>query len=211
MSPIYFWTIVAYMVFLIGIGALRSRRVESQEDFSVAGRQLSTFVLFGTMLATWIGTGSIFGFSGKIYEVGIAAWILPVGSQIGIILLSFLASRARRSSAITVQDILETRYNKWARVLGVITLVMTATTIVSYQYRAAGAVINLALPSLNFRTAVIIVTVFIIIYTALAGMFSVAYTDLAMGITMIIGMLIALAFVWTRAGGYAGMTSVLLA
>jgi len=37
MSSAYFWTIVAYMVFLIGVGALRSRRVESQEDFSVAG------------------------------------------------------------------------------------------------------------------------------------------------------------------------------
>src|SRR5213596_193041 len=203
MSPAYFWTIVAYMVFLVGIGAVRSRSVENQEDFSVAGRQLSTFVLFGTMLATWIGTGSIFGFSGKIYEVGIAAWILPVGSQIGIILLSFLAGRARRFPAITVQDILETRYNKWARLLGVITLVLTAVTIVSYQYRAAAAVLNLAMPSLDLKTATVIVTAFIIVYTALAGMFSVAYTDLAMGITMIIGMLIALPFVWTRAGGYA--------
>ncbi|PYS55907.1 MAG: hypothetical protein DMG13_01560 [Acidobacteria bacterium] len=197
MSPIYFWTIVAYMVALVGIGALRSRRVESQEDFSVAGRQLSTFVLFGTMLATWIGTGSIFGFSGKIYEVGIAAWILPVGSQIGIILLSFLAGRARRFPAITVQDILETRYNKWARLLGVITLVLTAVTIVSYQYRAAAAVLNLAMPSLDLKTATVIVTAFIIVYTALAGMFSVAYTDLAMGITMIVG------------GGYAGMAAAL--
>jgi len=209
MTSIYFWTIVAYMIFLVGVGAVRSRGVETQEDFSVAGRQLNTFVLFGTMLATWIGTGSVFGNSEKVYQVGIAALILPVGELIGIALLSFLAAKARRVSAITVQDILEARYNKWARVLGVITLVMTATTIVSYQYRAAGAVINLALPSLNFRTAVIIVTVFIIIYTSLAGMFSVAYTDLAMGITMIIGMLIALPFVWTGAGGLTGMRAVL--
>src|SRR5881396_233017 len=96
MSPAYFWTIVVYMVLLVGIGAVRSRSVENQEDFSVAGRQLSTFVLFG------------------------------------IILLSFLAGRARRFPAITVQDILETRYNKWARVFGVVTLVLTAVTIVSY-------------------------------------------------------------------------------
>ncbi|MBX5479986.1 MAG: sodium:solute symporter family protein, partial [Pyrinomonas methylaliphatogenes] len=65
---IYFWTIVAYLIFLVGIGAIRSRGVERQEDFSVAGRQLGTFVLFGTMLATWIGTGSIFGNAGKVYE-----------------------------------------------------------------------------------------------------------------------------------------------
>jgi solute:Na+ symporter, SSS family len=210
MTTIYFWTIVAYLVFLIGVGALRSRGVENQEDFSVAGRQLSTFVLFGTMLATWIGTGSIFGNAGKTYEAGIAAWILPLGGLFGIVALSFLAAKARRFAAITVQDILEQRYNKWARVLGVITLVLTAVTIVSYQYRAAAAVIDLALPdTFDFKTAVIIVALFIIVYTALAGMFSVAYTDLVMGITMIIGILVTLPVLWQKAGGYAGLTAKL--
>lgn len=209
MTSIYFWTIVAYMVFLVGVGAWRSRSVENQEDFSVAGRQLTTFVLFGTMLATWIGTGSIFGNAGKTYEVGLAAFILPFGGLIGILALSFLAARARRLRAITVQDILETRYNKWARVLGVITLVLTAVTIVSYQYRAAAAVINLALPQLDFKLAVVIVAVFIIIYTALAGMFSVAYTDLVMGITMIIGIFITLPYIYFKAGGYQGIAQAL--
>ncbi len=210
MTTIYFWTIVVYMILLVGVGAWRSKSVESQEDFSVAGRQLSTFVLFGTMLATWIGTGSIFGNAGKTYESGIAAWILPVGGLLGIVALSFLAAKARRVEAITVQDILETRYNKWARVLGVITLVLTAVTIVSYQYRAAASVIELALPNtFDFKTCVIIVAVFIIIYTALAGMFSVAYTDLVMGVTMIIGMLVTLPVLWNKAGGYAGLAAKL--
>jgi solute:Na+ symporter, SSS family len=210
MTTIYFWTIVAYMVFLIGVGALRSRRVENQEDFSVAGRQLSTFVLFGTMLATWIGTGSIFGNAEKTYNSGVAAWVLPMGGVAGIVALSFLAAKARRIEAITVQDILEQRYNKWARVLGVITLVLTAVTIVSYQYRAAAAVIDLALPdTFRYETAVIIVAVFIIIYTALAGMFSVAYTDLVMGVTMIIGILVTLPALWFKAGGYAGIAQKL--
>jgi SSS family transporter len=210
MTTIYFWTIVAYMIFLIGVGALRSRSVENQEDFSVAGRQLSTFVLFGTMLATWIGTGSIFGNAGKTYEAGIAAWIVPMGGLLGIVALSFLAAKARRIEAITVQDILEKRYNKWARVFGAISLVLTAVTIVSYQYRAAAAVIDLALPdTFDFKTTVIIVAVFIIIYTALAGMFSVAYTDLVMGITMIIGILVTFPVLWSKAGGYAGIAEKL--
>src|SRR5262245_29244287 len=131
------------MLFLVAVGAAKSRRVHSQEDFSVAGRGLSAFVLFGTMLATWIGTGSIFGHAGKTYEVGIAAWILPMGAVLGIGALTFLAGQSRKFKAITVQDILEARYNKWARIFGVVTLVLTAVTIVSYQYRAAAAVVNL--------------------------------------------------------------------
>jgi Na+/proline symporter len=162
MSSVYFWVILAYLVFLVAVGALRSGKVETQEDFSVAGRQLSTFVLFGTMLATWIGTGSIFGNAERVYEKGIAAWIIPLGSL-----------------------------------------------VVSYQYRAAAAVINLTLPDLDFRLAVIICAAFIIIYTALAGMFSVAYTDLAMGVTMIIGILVTLPYVFIKAGSTSGMAGVL--
>lgn len=209
MGPVYFWTIVAYLLVLIAIGIRSSGRVESQEDFSVAGRKLSTFVIFGTMLATWIGTGSIFGNAGKTYEIGIAAAILPLGALVGILALSWLASKARLSGAITVQDILEQRYNKWARVLGVVTLVLTAVTIVSYQYRAAASVLNLTMPSLDPKTAAIIVAFFIIVYTASAGMFSVAYTDLAMGITMIVGILVTFPMVWMKAGGYAGIAAAL--
>src|SRR5688572_16551158 len=98
MTSVYFWTIVVYLVSLIVLIAIVARRrgkVTSQEDFSVAGRQLSTFVLFGTMLATWIGTGSIFGNAGKTYEVGIAAWILPMGAVVTIGFLAVLAGKAR--------------------------------------------------------------------------------------------------------------------
>lgn len=208
-TTVYFWTLLAYMVALVGIGSIRSRGVRTQEDFSVAGRQLNTFVLFGTMLATWIGTGSIFGNAEKTYRVGLAALILPLGGLVGILILYLLAGRVRRLEQLTVQDILETRYNAGARVFGVVTLVVAYTTIVSYQYRAAAAVLTLALPEMSYTTAVIIVAIFIILYTALAGMFSVAYTDVAMGITMIFGIAITFVIFWFKVGGLPGLHAAL--
>jgi len=190
--------------------SLRSiRGVSTQEDFSVAGRQLSTFVLFGTMLATWIGTGSIFGNAEKAYEVGVAAIILPLGSLAGIAVLSLLAGRARALNQITIQDLLEVRYNSAARVFGVVALVMAYTTIVSYQYRAAGAVLNLTLPILPYETAVVVSTVFIVLYTALAGMVSIAYIGVIMGITMIVGIVSTLPVFFYQAGGLNGMRASL--
>ncbi len=72
---IYALFLGAYLIALVFIGFIGVRKVSTQEDFSVAGRSLSTFVLFGTMLATWIGTGSIFGNAEK---TGIAPDYLPV-------------------------------------------------------------------------------------------------------------------------------------
>src|SRR5262245_20948819 len=157
------------------------------------------------MLATWIGTGSIFGNAEKTYRVGIAAIILPAASIFGVLFLSMIAGRVRRLKQITIQDILETRYNAAARLLAAIALILAYTTILSYQYRAAGAVLKLTLPNLADNHAIIIAAIFIIIYTALAGMYSVAYTDVVMGVTMIIGMLIAMIMFYNIVGGYDGL------
>ena len=209
MSTVYFWPILFFLLILALVGLKSSHGISTQEDFSVAGRKLNTFVLFGTMLATWIGTGSIFGNAEKTYRVGIAAFILPIASVAGIGVLYFLAGRVRHLKQITIQDLLEARYNSTARIFGVVTLVIAYTTIVSYQYRAAGAVLNLALPSLSLQSAVILVSVFIVIYTALAGMLSIAYIGVIQGVTMIVGITMTLPALWLRAGGLGGMQEVL--
>lgn len=205
MTSIYFWTILIYLGALVAVALRTSRGVSTQEDFSVAGRRLSTFVLFGTMVATWIGTGSIFGNAEKTYRAGIAAWILPVGALIGIWVLSRLAGRARGLRQITIQDLLEKRYNAVARIFGVVALVIAYTTIVSYQYRAAGAVLNLTLPELDYGTAVIVAAGFIIVYTVIAGMLSIAYIGVIQGVTMMVGITLALPVFLYRAGGLSGM------
>jgi Na+/proline symporter len=203
---IYFAVILAYLVVLFVVGFRQSRGVASQEDFSVAGRQLSVFVLFGTMLATWIGTGSIFGNAEKTYRIGIAAIIIPMASILGIAALSFLAGRVRGMRQITIQDLLEQRYNSTARVFGVVTMVIAYVTIVSYQYRAAGAVLELVWPgAISLRSAIVIATAFIILYTASAGMKSIATIGLVQGITMIIGITVTLPLLWYKAGGLEGM------
>ena len=66
----YLWVILAYLVILIAVGAYRSRQVRTQDDFMVAGRNLSAKVLIGTLLATWIGSGSIIGGAGLAYNKG---------------------------------------------------------------------------------------------------------------------------------------------
>ena len=89
-----------YLIVLLGVGALKARKIKSQEDFSLAGRGLSVFVLSGTLLATWIGTGSIFGNAEKTYEIGAAAFLLPIAGGAGILALYGLAARLRRFGAV---------------------------------------------------------------------------------------------------------------
>jgi len=201
---LYFWVIIAYLVVLIGVGAYRAKFVRTQDDFMVAGRKLSAKVLVGTLLATWIGSGSIIAGAGLAYDKGFPALWFDAGVWAALIILFLIAPRARRFGQYTVPDILEVRYNKYARLLGTIVTIIAYTAIVSYQFRAGGMVLNL-ITGISVEQGIIITAVFVIGYTVLAGMISVAYTDVVNGVIMTIGLLIALPFLFSNAGGWSGM------
>jgi len=203
---IYFWVIIAYLIVLIGVGAYRSRYVKSQDDFMVAGRRLSAKVLVGTLLATWIGSGSIIASAGLAYREGLPSLWFDAGVWVAIIILYFIAGRARAFAQYTVPDMLEARYNKYARILGTVVTIIAYTAIVSYQIRAGGMVLHL-ITGIDENVGRILTALFVIGYTVLAGMISVAYTDVVNGIIMIIGLFIALPFLLSNAGGWAGVTS----
>ena len=197
---IYFWVILAYLVVLILVGAWRSRAVKTQTDFMVAGRRLSARVLVGTLLATWIGSGSILAGAGLAYDRGLPALWFSLGVWVALVIMYFVAHRARALAQFTVPDLLELRFNKWARLLGTVVTIISYTAIVSYQFRAGGMVLELV-TGIEISTGIIITALFVIGYTVLAGMISVAYTDVVNGIIMIIGLVITLPFILSKVGG----------
>ncbi len=213
----YLIAIFVYLLVLTGIGIYKSRQVKTQADFSVAGRTLSPWVLVCTMLACWIGTGSIVGNAGKAYETGLAAAILPIGSVIGMILLTQVAGRARNYEVYSVPEIIGIRYGHAARLLAVLALVTAYMVIVSYQFNAGGMVLEVILTDesghslLSAGTATIIAAVFIITYTILAGLMSLAYTDIVTGIVLTVTLIIALPVVLVKAGGWSGMEAAFTA
>lgn len=189
---------------LIGVGAYRSKQVKNQDDFMVAGRKLSAKVLVGTLLATWIGSGSIIASAGLAYDRGFPALWFDAGVWAALIILYLIAGRVRKFAQYTVPDILEARYNATARILGAIVTVIAYTAIVSYQFRAGGMVLNLV-TGISIDQGIIITAVFVIGYTVLAGMISVAYTDVVNGIIMVVGLIVALPFLLSNAGGWEGV------
>ena len=185
---VYILTIAGYLVILLSVGIHLAKRIKSKEDFLVAGRTLTAPVLVGTLLATWIGSGDIFSVADLSYHHGYSSLIGSAGGWLGIIIVYFIAARVRRFGQFTVPDILETRYNKWARLLATITTIIAYITIVSYQFRGGGWVINIISGGkISAQTAMILMAVFVILYTLTAGMLSVAYLDMINGIIIIGG------------------------
>ena len=212
---IYLSIILIYLFTLIALGAYKAKKIKTQSDFAVAGRTLTPWILVGTMLATWLGTGSVLGNAGKAYQTGLAALILPLGGVLGVVVLTQIAGKVRAYEKFTVPEILGDRFGPAARTLSVIALVIAYMVIVSYQYNAGGAVIHTVLkdvlldnsgtPLISIQAGTIIAAIFIILYTMLAGLVSVAYTDVANGIIILISFVIAIPIFLVKAGGLEGM------
>jgi SSS family solute:Na+ symporter/sodium/proline symporter len=175
----------------------------------VAGRTLPWYILVGTLLATWMGSGSLFSGAGLGYRNGLAGLWSSGGAWLGIALIYFITRRIRNFGKVTVPDIFEARYGQAAAVLATITTVIAYTTIVSYQFRGGGKVLSMVSDGMiSLEAGIIITAVFAISYTVLAGMFSVVYTDVVNGVLMTVGILGALLFLVFRVGGLGEIVAV---
>jgi SSS family solute:Na+ symporter len=198
----YLITILLYLLVLFVFGLRIVKRLKKKEDFLIAGRSLTAPVLVGTLLATWMGSGDIFSVSDLSYNHGFSSLIGSSGGWLGIIIIFFIAGRVRRFGQFTVPDILEARYNKWARILATITTIIAYVTIVSYQFRGGGWVLNIITEGrIQEKHAMALVAIFVITYTLLAGMLSVAYLDILNGILMVTAIFISVPFLIHHVGG----------
>ncbi|TVQ07104.1 MAG: sodium:solute symporter family protein [Bacteroidetes bacterium] len=205
---IFLWVVVGYLVILMSISIWKSFMVKSQEDFMVAGRKVSTARLVGTLLCTWMGSGSLLAGAGLAANVGFSELWMAAGAWTGIIIVFFLAGKVRRIAEFTVPDILELRYNKWARILGTMVIVIAYTTIVGYQFRAGGFVLDLV-AGIPMWQGVLLTAGFIIIFTAFAGMMSIVSVDIINGAVISVAVIIAVPIVYFHIGGSEHLTATL--
>ena len=207
---LYVILLVVIAVTLMGVSLFRASLVKTKADYLVAGRSLPAIVLVFTLLSSWIGAGSLFAGAENAYKNGFASLWQPAGGWLGLLLIYFIAPRARKFAQFTIPDLLEARYNQTARVLGAIAILFAYTGITSYQFRGGGDVLHLIFPeAVSAEFGTYLIAIFVILMTALAGMSSVAYTDLIIGSLVTIICLIAAPYLVIHAGGWDGMRMVL--
>jgi SSS family solute:Na+ symporter/sodium/proline symporter len=198
--------VILYPLILIGVSIWRARGVTSHDDFMVAGRSVPVYMLVGTLVCTWIGSGSLFGASGLAFRTGISELWFSFGAWAGMIVAYFLAGRVRRIADYTVPDLLERRYNPTARVLGTVTIILAYVTIAAYQFRGGGWILTIVTDGTISPTQGLLITAAaIVIFTAMAGMVSIVSVDIFNGIAIIVGVFFALPYMVWKLGGVSAV------
>src|SRR5580693_6077693 len=206
MNSLYAAVLGIIVVTLLVVSLARLHTVRTKADFLVAGRSLPAFVLVFTLLSSWIGSGSLLAAAENGYRHGFAALWTAAGGRAGLALIYFIAPRARHFAQYTIPDLLEARYNQTARVLGVIAILLTYTAITSYQFIGGGDILHLIFPdTISAIFGRYIIAFFVIVFTAIAGMASVAYMDLFIGLLATFTMCLTLPILIHKAGGWSAV------
>ncbi len=202
--------VIVYPTILVAVSLWRSRRVKSHADFMVAGRNVPVYLLVGTIVCTWIGSGSLFGGAGLAYRSGIAMLWFSFGAWMGLVVAYFLAGRVRRIAQFTVPDLLEKRYNATARLLGTLAVILAFVTIAAYQFRGGGWILSIVTDGAVSPTQGMFITAAVIVtFTALAGMVSIVTVDFYNGILITGAILLALPYMVFANGGVGEVLAAL--
>jgi SSS family solute:Na+ symporter len=197
-----------YFLAMLGIGIWASKKIKTTEDYLVAGRSLGLWVFILLMIGTVASGMSLLGVSGLGYKAGWPTiWEqIFVPLSIGICIIFFgvkLHNVAKTSGYVTVQDYLAHRYESPTALRS---LSATAGIIVSLIYLVgqytAISIVLMWLFQIPLWLALLIATIVTMVYTAIGGLYAVAWASLIQSIILIVGVLIMAPVIIWYAGGF---------
>ena len=193
LAPSILWllgaTLTAYVVGLYAMCFRIQGRIQSSEDFLVAGRNLNLPLASATILATWFGAGTVLTAADEVRQSGVeAAALEPIGSGVCLLLAGFfLAGRLWTMKLLTLGDLFRLRYGRRAEVLASLIMVPSYFGWVAAQFVALAGMLHLFF-GISMTTGIVLVALVGTGYTLMGGMWSVTLTDAVQMALILVGL-----------------------
>lgn len=205
---IYILVFLGFLLAMIAVGILVSRKVSSGEDFLMGGRGLSTPLLVGTTLATLVGTGSSMGAVGFGFANGWAGALYGIGGSVGMILLLYLFADVRKYNFMTFSEELSFYYGANKLVQGITSIILYIACIGWLGAHIIGGSLYLSwITGIDPILAKIIVALSFGLYTMIGGYMAVVYTDVIQGVILFLGFTLLAVLSLIKIGGFEGMSA----
>ncbi len=190
-----FWIILAFVLYvalMIIIGAIYSKGNQNSEQYFLGGRGLGAWVGAMSAQASDMSGWMLMGLPGSIYLLGTGEIWVSVGLFIGTALNWIIISgRLRRytiraKNSVTLPEFFENRFHDSKKTLLLASSIVIVIFFLVYTASAlsSGAKLFNIVFGLDYKVALIIGTVVILVYTYLGGFMAVCVTDLIQGLLM---------------------------
>ena len=202
-------SIVVYLVGMLIVGFLASRKTKDVGDFYLGGRKLGPFVTAMSAEASDMSSYLLMGVPGLAYFSGIAdAGWTAIGLAVGTYLnWLFTAKRLRKYTAeleaITLPEYFKKRFKDKYNItllIGAIAIIVFFVPYTASGFSACGKLFS-QLFGVNYQLAMIVSAIVIVGYTTTGGFLAASNTDFIQSIVMSIALLIVLVYGVHNAGG----------
>ncbi|MHC5064389.1 MAG: sodium:solute symporter [Planctomycetota bacterium] len=220
METLDWLTIAGYFALLFGLAIWVIRRNrDTADDYFLAGRNLSWWIVGASIFASNIGSEHLVGLAGSGCTDGVAmahyelhAWCLLV---LGWLFVPFYA----RSRVFTMPEFLERRYSAGSRlVLSAVSLIAYVLTKIAVGIYAGGIVFRTLLPEAalqvgsftldSFWIGSILVILLTGAYTVIGGLRAVAYTEALQTLVLVLGSILVTIYGLIALGGWGQLREV---
>ena len=214
MQPLDYLILAFYFAGMLAVGVYFNRQQTGLDEYFVGGRQMSARHIGLSVVATDVGGGFSIGLGGLGFVMGLSAsWLLFTGLIGAWLAAVFLVPRVKALGDTHVHrsfpDFLAHRFGEPTRLVAAIVSAVGYAGFTGSQLLAGGKLASTAF-DFDLTTAVLVMSVVIVAYTALGGLQAVVYTDtMQWGILFVglIGLGIPLGF--RAVGGFQGLTESL--
>jgi len=203
---IIFTGVGIYLMAMLVIGALASRKANSAANFIVAGRRMPIWICSATLVATWFGGGTMMGAAGAAYERGLIGVIAdPFGGALALFVVGFFFVRLfRRLRLLTFIEFFQNRYGTTAATIAAIATIASNIGWVGALLVAFGFVFE-TLTGVPLAYGIMGGAVVVFIYTVAGGMWAVAITDFVQMVVIACGLVLLLVVVLIDVGGWGNI------
>lgn len=202
-------SLVAYFI----IGHLAGRRVKHLDQYFVAGRNAPTFLILGTLVASYLSTSAFLGETGFAYQgYPFVMLIFAAVSTSGCLLGALAFGRyLRRSKALTVPEFFGKRFNsrKVQMIAGLTTIFGLGAYLLGVM-QGAGIMFE-ELTGLPYWVGLVLVWATYTGFILYSGSPGVIITDTVMFVIFSLAALAGSIYIISDLGGWDGVISGLLA
>jgi SSS family solute:Na+ symporter len=194
--------VLFYVAVQFAVAILVSRRIKSETDYILGGRQLGMGLAAFSVFATWFGAETVLGSAGRVYSDGMSgAQGEPFAYAVAIILMGALfAARLWRRGLVTFGDMFRDRFSPGVERLTVILLVPGSVLWAAAQIRGFGQIMG-STTGMDLTASIALAALIVVLYTAAGGLLADVYSDFVQGIAIVIGLAAMLVFVLVEVGG----------
>jgi len=212
---IYILVLSLYMLLLVGIGVVSSRRMRSAADFYVGSRNVGPWVTALSYVAAYFSSVVIIGGGGFGYRFGLATiWIAAINVLVGCTMAWIvLGRRVRKLTArlgtMTIPGFLAERFKApEARVLAAWVI---ALLLIIYNVSILKGMGNAfeGLMGIPYGLAVLLSSAIIVLYVSLGGYLAVVWTGFFQAWIMGVGLILLTVAALGAVGGLGALADKL--